>query len=349
MMPPSFSSRGRDRPGRGSLRLLVALGSGLTVAALLLAVLDSAVPQPQGALARASDSEPAAAISTPGGPESAAGASAPAAPPAPATPRGGLVAALAVVKPSSPEMLRLDFYSPALGRTMNTFVYLPLGYRSSTQRYPVLYLLHGSGGSNTEWPGYGVTLRADELIEAHEIQPMIIVMPQGDQDYWFNHANGGPRWGDYVWQDLVSYVDSTYRTVPTAAKRAIGGLSMGAYGALILAIQHPDVFSIAGAHSPILPEDDGNLKDFFGDSSYFRRYDPFVLYPANRATAVRLKLWTDVSTGDPRLARVEAFHRLLADQDIAHQWHLWPGNHDGFYWGAHEKDYLHFYNAALGS
>jgi S-formylglutathione hydrolase FrmB len=94
---------------------------------------------------------------------------------------------------------------------------------------------------------YGLIDVADQEIRTGSLAPMIIILPQGDKGYWVNHADNGPRWGDYVIRDLVPHIDATYRTLRDRSARAIGGLSMGGSGALYHAFTHPDVFSIVGA------------------------------------------------------------------------------------------------------
>src|ERR1700730_8916472 len=101
-----------------------------------------------------------------------------------ATPSAAIVTAApsATATPAaapSPSRVESDnFFSPALGQTMPYFVYLPNGYDSSSPtRYPVLYMLHGSGGSNTEWQGYGLFSTADQLIGSGATAPVIIVLP----------------------------------------------------------------------------------------------------------------------------------------------------------------------------
>jgi S-formylglutathione hydrolase FrmB len=144
-----------------------------------------------------------------------------------------------------------DFHSVALNENLSTYVYLPIGYFDQPQRrYPTIYLLSGGGGNLREWVQYGVCLDMDRLIRDETIQPMIVVMPSGNDNpmsglgsYWFNHAppplGDGKRWGDYIAQDLVRYVDSNYRTLPDRSSRAIGGLSAGGQGALTAAFTHP--------------------------------------------------------------------------------------------------------------
>ncbi|TMC35023.1 MAG: hypothetical protein E6J24_04710, partial [Chloroflexi bacterium] len=87
-----------------------------------------------------------------------------------------------------------------------------------------------------------------------DIRPLIIVLPQGDKAYWVDHAlpTDQEAWGRYMAKDVVADVDARYRTVADLAHRAIGGVSMGAHGAVQLALNYPDTFSIVGAHSLVL-------------------------------------------------------------------------------------------------
>lgn len=135
-------------------------------------------------------------------------------------------------------------------------VYLPPGYESSAQRYPVVYLLHGYTATDRGWmdPGYvGLPGMMDHLIERHTIDPMIIVMPNcfnrfGGSFYTNSILTG--NWEDFIARDLVSYVDAHYRTAAKATARGIAGHSMGGYGALRIGMDHPEVFSAAYGMSP---------------------------------------------------------------------------------------------------
>lgn len=242
-----------------------------------------------------------------------------------------------------------SLHSAVLGRDLSYFIYLPAGYAESGARYPVIYMLHGYGGSNTEWLGYGFPEAADKMMTAGEIPPLIIVLPQGDQAYWVNHA-GGEQWGDYTAEEVVPFIDATYRTIPDARHRAVGGLSMGAHGALQLALNYPGVFGVVGMHSPTL-RDYRSAQDifgFWGDEAYFDAHDPVHLVQAYLDRARELKIELDVGAQDVdwRESTV-AFHSLLTRLNIPHQWNIWPGIHDGAYWSAHDRDYLRFYAAAL--
>ena len=194
------------------------------------------------------------------------------------------------------EFREIAFYSPALDRDMSYYVYLPPGYGSEGRRYPVLYMLHGGGGSKDEWAAYGLVDDVDRSIESKDIRPLIVVMPQGDLSYWVNWVDGGPRWGDYVARDVRRQVDATFRTLPDASHRAIGGLSMGGAGALQLAFNHPDIFQVVGAHSPSLHLDDGTFAGIYGTGLDFAQREPIDL-AATAPGIESLKIWIDAGRG----------------------------------------------------
>jgi enterochelin esterase-like enzyme len=248
---------------------------------------------------------------------------------------------------ASPHVVQAQLSSDAVGQTLPYLVYLPPGYDSdSAARYPVLYMLHGLGGSDSEWYSDGMFDTADRLIRSGEIQPLIIVLPEGEQAYWMDHANGGPKWGRYVAHDLVAEIDGRYRTLGDRPHRAIGGMSMGGHGALQLAMNNPDVFSVVGAHSFALRRHD-TAPPYFGDQAYFDAHDPVALFKSQPATARSFTLWLDVGTDDSWRPADEAFHNQLTDEGITHAWHEYSGGHEDAYWSAHTADYLRFYATAL--
>ena len=140
-------------------------------------------------------------------------------------------------------------------------VYLPPQYDQETAgQFPVVFLLHGFKAQNRLWtgsgqPGRGLQLQelADDLINRGVIQPLIIVMPDASNHYggsfYLNSAVTG-NWEDFICRDLVGYIDRTYRTIPQARARGLAGHSMGGYGAFLLAMRHPEIFSAVYALSP---------------------------------------------------------------------------------------------------
>ena len=237
------------------------------------------------------------------------------------------------------------FYSPALDRQVPYDIYLPPDYETANRRYPVLYMLHGGGAHRDEWLGYGLIDVADPQMRNGGLQPMIIVFPQGDTGYWTDNAGGGPRWGEYLWRDVVGQIDAAYRTAASPRSRAVGGVSMGGWGALSNSFVHPDVFGVAGAHSPSLPQDNG-FRPVLGTGEEFLQKDPISL--ASTAAGLNsLQIWIDSGQVDEWLPRINELHNALASRGIAHTWQVNPGVHDYTYWMKHTLDYLRFYSTAL--
>jgi enterochelin esterase-like enzyme len=131
-------------------------------------------------------------------------------------------------------------------------VYLPPSYQSApAKRYPVVYLLHGNNRRNTVWTegelqGLNVKTEMDSMISAGTIREMILVMPDVSNRYLGSHyANSvlTGRWADFISQDLVSYIDATYRTVRGPSGRGLAGHSMGGRGTFYLAMKYPGIYS----------------------------------------------------------------------------------------------------------
>jgi enterochelin esterase-like enzyme len=151
-------------------------------------------------------------------------------------------------------IVTLPVRSAALdGATETSLVYLPAGYATSTQRYPVVYLLHGTPGDpRTAYVNsLHVAPRLDALVAARQAKPMIVVMPTGSTGTyqrateWANGARPGEAWFTYLTRDVVRAVDSHFRTIPSRAARGIAGYSSGADGALNAAILKPGEFGVA--------------------------------------------------------------------------------------------------------
>jgi S-formylglutathione hydrolase FrmB len=180
-------------------------------------------------------------------------------------------------------------------------------------------------------------------------------MPAGLAGYWVNHADGGPLWGDYVAQDLVSYVDANYRTIPRREARAIGGISMGGHGALQLTLNHPDLFGAVGAHSPALrprTQAPSFLGGYFAGSSggpgqaAYEARDPISLVRHSTLTTPPA-IWIDFGDRDPWAARAQELHAALLEHGWAHQWQPASGGHEDSYWQRRMADYVRFYRQAL--
>lgn len=152
----------------------------------------------------------------------------------------------------------LTLHSEILGADKSYSVYIPDGYDTSSDDYPVLYLLHGAFGRNTDWHTHGDLQRqADESIAAGRVRPMLIVMPDargaaengaGENMGYFNVE--GWAYEDFFFGEFIPHIDSLFRTVADKSGRAIAGLSMGGGGSVVYAQRHPDefcaVYSVSG-------------------------------------------------------------------------------------------------------
>ncbi|HEU4687002.1 MAG TPA: alpha/beta hydrolase-fold protein [Vicinamibacterales bacterium] len=128
-------------------------------------------------------------------------------------------------------------------------ILLPQSYDTSQNRYPVVYLFHGGGQDHT---AFMARTAFAPMARKHEF---IVVMPAADRSYSALGPEAQARYYDYVARELVDYVDSHYRTIPSREQRAIGGLSMGGRIATMTALTHADRFSSVGAFSPALRPD----------------------------------------------------------------------------------------------
>lgn len=236
--------------------------------------------------------------------------------------------------------------SPILGHEMPYRIYLPSAYFvDSARRFPVLYMLHGAGGNFTEWGDSFLPERTDEMIAQGGLQPMILVMPDGNGRTYFANWDGGPRYSDYLAEDVVGAIDARFRTIPSQHARAIGGLSMGGLGALQIAMRHPYVFGSVGAHSPsIRLEPDPEL--WFMTGNTWLEHDP--LWLSHKQTGLDgMTYWLDVGEDDWWRPNIEGLYAGLTSAGLGISWHVFPGTHEADYWIAHVPDYLRFYSDTL--
>ena len=159
-------------------------------------------------------------------------------------------------------LVTVTIHSPALeGNKLGdpadqeVLIYLPPSYSSAPdRRFPVFYLLHGYTGVPEAWTlGMKLPEIMDRLIASGAAREMIVVMPNGKNKYlgsMYSNSSVSGNWEDYIVRDVVNYVDGHYRTLARPGSRGIAGHSMGGYGALMLAMKHPDVFSAVYALSP---------------------------------------------------------------------------------------------------
>jgi enterochelin esterase-like enzyme len=235
----------------------------------------------------------------------------------------------------------LDVRSRALGgRSQQVYVYLPPGYADNPdKRYPVLYLLHGFPGRPL---AFLLTVRAgvveDELVARDEAQPVILVMPFGStgtftDKEWADGVHRNEGWSTFVARDLVGKIDSTYRTIPTAAARGIGGLSEGGYGAINIALHHPGEFGLVESWSGY--EKAPKIPSIFGaQGQELAANTPLERLPLVAAALRRhhVFFWFYSGTDDPFRRQNLAFAQELGRSRIAHRFLVLPGGHNWALW-----------------
>ncbi len=246
--------------------------------------------------------------------------------------------------------MTLTWASSTLMKTPRRMVvYTPPGYESGTARYPVLYLLHGSGGDEDAWPTMGIAnVIMDNLIADGKSKPMIVVMPNA---YWSELASldlAGPRKGappgvgagggvqgppdanetDLV-KDIVPFVESHFRTLTGPANRALAGLSMGSGITANVGLKRLDVFgSIALLSGGMFR----GTADAPGGVAAMDRINPaFKSDPAGTDKKLRL-LFLSCGTEDPRLAGMKQASEELAARKIKIVFKAYPGEHEWKVW-----------------
>jgi S-formylglutathione hydrolase FrmB len=172
-----------------------------------------------------------------------------------------LVIAVSTAKAQWPGFGKIEFKtmpSQILKEDREYAIYLPKTYSTEKDKtYPVLYLLHGGGGSHTDWPKKAnLTEVANVLIDANDACDMIIVCPEAGKTF-MNYFNN-PDWmyEDYFFKELIPHIESTYRVKAEKKSRAIAGLSMGGGGTVVYASHHPEMFIAAYTMSGYLKRQD---------------------------------------------------------------------------------------------
>jgi enterochelin esterase-like enzyme len=173
-------------------------------------------------------------------------------------------------KETKSQILDVEFFSPTLQSERKLAIYLPADYDKSQERYPVLYLLHGDPGDEQDWVvNADIQNVLDTLVAQGKIPRVIVVFPDGNgpnvsDGQYLNSASQHQALEDYLAADVVEYIDSQYRTLPNRESRAIGGNSSGGFGAINIALHHPEEFSTILLESAyfVLPND--SCKELLG-------------------------------------------------------------------------------------
>lgn len=229
----------------------------------------------------------------------------------------------------------IEVMSQKMGRTIKNVVSVPASYYADSAKattYPVLYLLHGAYGCYSDWS------KKKDLHALCDRYGVIIVNPDGqDSWYWDSPIDPKMQFETYVSSELVSYIDSHYRTDARKEMRAIAGLSMGGHGALWLGFRHPDVFGNIGSMSGGVDitkfPDRWHIQDRIG--KYADNKDTWAAYTViNLVPTIKpgQNITIDDGSEDFFYEVNVNLHNALLEHKIPHDFTIRPGNHSWNYW-----------------
>jgi S-formylglutathione hydrolase FrmB len=282
-----------------------------------------------------------------------------------------VVAVLALATPAAAQS-RIDcnaLSSRILKRPVRYCVYLPAGYDTQrSQRYPVLYFLHGLGDNEQTLFNSGGWTLLDDLRNQHKIGSFLIVAPEGRRSFYVNSADGSVRYSDFFLQEFLPYIEARYRIRPGREGRAISGISMGGYGALRFAFARPDLFSAVSAQSAALITESPQQLDaaattgapiltvlgpVFGkpiDAARWEKNNPFLLAKQNalrlRSMAIYFNCGQEDNYGFEKGAA--KLHDELAAEHVKHEYHPYLGDHSITYFLSHFGEVMEFHSRAFG-
>jgi S-formylglutathione hydrolase FrmB len=225
--------------------------------------------------------------------------------------------------------------------------------------YATFYLLHGLSDDSTIW------LRRTRIEVYVRELPLIVVMPDGYRGFYTDNEQG-PAYAQHFGEELLEFVERNFPARPVRGARAIGGLSMGGYGALRLALGYPEKFCSANSHSGALmrfnldlsprqarkdkifkkqpPELFAEMRRIFGRRPMDSGHDLLTLIRRARRRHRRLpRLLIDCGTEDSLLEYSREFHEELQKLKVPHVYRESPGDHDWDYWDLHIRDALEFH------
>jgi len=246
-------------------------------------------------------------------------------------------------------VVRYSLASDVLDRSLDEVAIVPPGNAPR----PLLVLLHGRHDpSPLSWliPSKSgpETMLSDELFYAlgrlGTRAPVVVLLNGGGHSYYHDRRDG--RWASMLLNEAIP--DAVRRFAGKRSPVAIGGISMGGYGALHLAALRPGQFCAVGGHSAALWQNAGSsAPGAFDDTADFVRNDVFGAVEENRLAGMRV--WIDGGNDDPYREADAALVAFLRRHGARVTYHLWPGGHTNAYWREHMRAYLRFYADALRS
>jgi S-formylglutathione hydrolase FrmB len=231
-------------------------------------------------------------------------------------------------------LCELNWFSKVLDKMVQTVALLP---DKGEPPFPTYYLLHGLSDDQSSW-------RRRTRIEWYVRDlPLIVVMPDGYRSFYTNHEQG-QAFASYIAEELVGFIERHLPAKSSRGARCIGGLSMGGYGALRLALGYPQMFASANSHSgallhgsrppdrlDIIPE----MKRIFGARPQGSDHDLLALAHRCKSAGKLPRLRIDCGHEDHLLHDNRVFHERLRHMNVAHEYEEFPGGHNWDYWDYH--------------
>jgi S-formylglutathione hydrolase FrmB len=238
--------------------------------------------------------------------------------------------------------VRLTIESEAVGEDLGVAVVEPAKLPPRGKRSLLLFL-HGHGGSEESY------LEDEAVFEALAglgRRAPLIAFPDGDNSYWHDRASGD--WGTYLMREVIPTVVRRFGI--DSDRIAVGGISMGGFGAYDLALDHPGRFCAVGGHSAALWfEGSETAPGAFEDLEDFERNDVVGTVQADPDAFGAIPIWNDYGDEDPFRGYNEGFVQALEAGEAELTTHIWPGIHKQPYWDDHFPAYLRFYANALAN
>jgi enterochelin esterase-like enzyme len=236
--------------------------------------------------------------------------------------------------------VRIVWYQSSTLDTMRSImhIYTPPGYDIGTARYPVLYLLHGSGDDDAGWSTMGrAGFILDNLLAAKKAKPMIVVMPNGSMprpaapQAGAGGASVQDKFADELLKNVVPYVEKNYRVLANQQSRAIAGLSMGGGQTLRVAPRNPDLFAYIGVWSSgVNPQ----------TTADFEQLNAAFLDHADKTNKAVKVFWVGVGEKDTGAnGSAKNLVAVLNKHGIKNEFHESSGAHTWINWRHYLNDY----------
>lgn len=245
----------------------------------------------------------------------------------------------------------INYFSQALKKASSFNIVFP-DDPTIPRPWAVFYLLHGLSDDHTIW------MRRTSIERYVAGLPLVVVMPDGGRGWYTNAVNPpGYRHEDDLVKDVVGLVDRTFPVKADRSGRAIGGLSMGGYGAVKIGLKHHEMFGSVTSHSGAVgfarrpaektKELSPEFHIIFGDHAKGGSEDPYSLAETiDHGLLPALRL--DCGKDDFLLNDNREFHKHLDTLHIAHEYEEFPGGHDWGYWDTHVREAIAFHVGKLG-